>query len=388
MGLVRREQREAQEANSLAPYAVRSFQSEGRKHVEPPDTDRGCFQRDSDRVLHCSAFRRLGYKTQAFVNHEGDHYRTRLTHTLEVSRIGRSLAALLGVNHDLTECICLAHDLGHAPFGHAGEAILDELMRDDGGFEHNRKSLRIVEELEHPYPQFHGLNLSYEVREGLALHKSRYDAPAENAEFSDHRHPTVEAQIADLADSLAYTGHDVDDALTARLISPSDLHDVELWQRVCKEVEFPPTTGKLSDPAMQRRRVSYLLKVLLNDVADTTMARLDSGPANSPDAVRQRPSPVVAMSDSIAEQFEQLQQAVSERVYRHFRLVRMDRKAKRFIRELFETYMADPNQLPPRFSRRIDGNSPRRVICDYIAGMTDRYCQDEYNRLFAPFDRG
>lgn len=387
MDLVRRQQREAQEANTLASYAVRSSESRGRKHSEPPDADRSCFQRDSDRVLHCSAFRRLGYKTQAFVNHEGDHYRTRLTHTLEVSRIGRSLALLLGVNHDLTECICLAHDLGHAPFGHAGEEVLDEQMRDEGGFEHNRQSLRVVDELEHPYPQFHGLNLSYEVREGLALHKSRYDAPKAHAEFRYHRHPSMEGQIADLADSLAYTGHDVDDALTARLISPNDLQDIELWQRVCKEVQISVPRGQLSDPAMQRRRVSHLLKVLLNDVSETTMARLASEPVRSPDAVRQLAAQVVVMSDSIALQFEQLQQAILERVYRHHRLIRMDRKAKRFIRELFENYLADPKQLPPRFSRRIDAKGSRRVICDYIAGMTDRYCQDEYNRLFAPFER-
>ncbi|MBN1510767.1 MAG: deoxyguanosinetriphosphate triphosphohydrolase [Phycisphaerae bacterium] len=377
----------------MASYAARSADSCGRVHAEPPDPIRDAFGLDRHRVLSCAAFRRLEYKTQVFVTFEDDHFRTRLTHTLEVAEIARRLAIALDVNPTLAEVISLTHDLGHPPFGHAGEMALRDLMQLHGGFEHNRQSLRIVDYLEHPYPAFRGLNLSFEVREGIAKHETRYDSPnaSENAYppatefFASGQWPTVEGQIACLADELAYDGHDLEDAIGAALIDEADLHAVTLWQMAAEPVRAAHPDLPL--PAIRRPILDALLNTLLADVIAESRRRIAAARPQTPDAVRKATDPLVAFSDAMSSMARELGSFLLERVYRHARLVRMDTKARRFIERLFAAYAADPRMLPERFFRRIDEQGVHRVVCDYVAGMTDRFCQDDYKRLFEPFER-
>lgn len=373
------------ESHWLAPYAMRSCNSRGHQHTEQPSRSRTCYQRDRDRIIHSTAFRRLEYKTQVFVNHEGDHYRTRLTHTIEVAQISRSIARSLRLNEDLVEAISLAHDLGHSPFGHAGEDALDELMSQDGGFNHNLQSLRVVDLLESRYPEFPGLNLSWEVRESIVKHGDHEFGDALKP-FEPSLRPLLEAQISDIADSLAYDSHDIDDGLRSHFITLDDLRGVELWRQAEKFVE-KQHASQLDIDKLVARTVSHLIDRQVTDLVDTTLKEIERADIRTIEQVRSYPGTIVRFSDSMSAMKGELQGFLSEQLYRHYRTLKMSEKAKRFVVEIFNEYLRYPGQLPPSFERRIPEDAAPRVICDYIAGMTDRYCQDEYKRLFHPFER-
>jgi len=362
----------------LRPCAVGEAEGGGRAHDERPHAYRTCFQRDRDRIVHCSAFRRLDYKTQVFVPHLQDHYRTRLTHTLEVAQIARSLARALRLNEDLAEAVALAHDLGHPPFGHAGEAALDALMAEHGRFEHNRQSLRVVDYLEHPYPAFRGLNLTRVVRECLAKHATRYDAPPPG-EFDLHRHAPLEGQLVDLCDEIAYTSADVDDALQARWITREALAGMDLWQRAW-------AAAAAGDPGARPihteiRATKGMLAILADDVVATTAGRLDAAAPDSPDGVRDAPRRLVALSEPVRAALDGLEGFMAREVYLHPANRRATDEGRRLIDDLFARFIADPAALPDRYARRIDTDGLHRVACDYIAGMTDRFCRAEHERL-------
>jgi dGTPase len=378
---------------TLASYAVHESASRGRVHPEPPPTGhRGEFERDRDRIVHSGAFRRLEYKTQVFVNHEGDLYRTRLTHSLEVAQIGRSVCRALGLNEPLCEAICLAHDLGHTAFGHAGQDALNQCMRDHGGFEHNLQSLRVVDELEERYAEFSGLNLTFETREGILKHCS-----ARNAErlgelgrrFLERRQPSLEAQLANLADEIAYNNHDVDDGLRSGFVTPRELLEVTLYARHHAEVEARyPGLG-------ERRQIHEIIRRMINEVVtdliEATRERLRSAAPVDVEGVRSAGRPLVGFGTRIAAEHLELKRFLRERLYQHYRVVRMTTKAQRVVRELFDAFFTDIRLLPPehhaaasRLEAR-DGVSGRaRAVADYIAGMTDRYAFREHARLHDP----
>jgi dGTPase len=373
------------EAKTLAPYATKSMESKGRDYPDEEQTYRTAFQRDRDRILHTTAFRRLEYKTQVFVNYEGDYYRTRLTHTLEVTQIGRSLARALGANEDLVEAICLSHDLGHAPFGHSGEAILNKLMADHGGFDHNKQSLRIVTKLEERYPDWPGLNLTYEVREGIVKHETEYDlSDVDSQGFDPDKRGSLEAQIANVADELAYNAHDLDDGLRAELIVPSQLEALEIWQMLCQSIGWD---GRDFSEQIRHRLIRRMLGIEINDVIEATGALLTEHALSSADALQRLPYNVMVHSDRINALNRELKDFLYTNLYRHHRVVRMAVKAERFITQLFETYLAEPEQLPPSVQQAAEHRGPQRAITDYIAGMTDRYALQEWQRLFDPFTR-
>jgi dGTPase len=366
----------------LAPYAMRTRQSKGRLHREDPHPYRTLYQRDRDRIVHSTAFRRLMYKTQVLVNQASDYHRTRLTHTLEVAQISRTIARQLGLNEDLTEAIALAHDLGHPPFGHAGETALDECMKEHGGFEHNRHGLRIVTELEYRYANFPGLNLSFEVLEAQAMHSTSKDAP-EIRPFIGVGQPLLEAQLVDAADSLAYDSHDVDDALSLGLISPEDLAEVPFWRQTVERVRAKHDI--LGPLQFQPTIVRALIDWQVTDLLDQTRRRLREEGIGSVAEVRAAGKVLVAPSPEMRTLKSGLESFLHERVYRHHRVMRMAVKGSRFLRQLFEEYCRHPAQLPERYSRRIGEFTKERVVCDYLAGMTDRYAQDEVLRLFQPY---
>jgi dGTPase len=366
----------------LAPYAMRTRQSRGRRHPEQPHPFRTLYQRDRDRIVHSTAFRRLMHKTQVLVTQTNDHHRTRLTHTLEVAQISRTIARRLGLNEDLTEAIALSHDLGHPPFGHAGERALDECMAQYGGFEHNLHALRIVEVLEYRYADFPGLNLSWEVLEAMALHSKRRSAPAA-AEFTDVGQPLLEAQVADAADSLAYDAHDIDDALSIGLIAPADLREVELWRRVLEEVQR--RHGDLRPEQFQPTMVRNLIDRLVRDLLENTLQRLRQQFIRDVAGVRNTSSLLVEPSPAMRALKAELEQFLGRRVYNHSRVQRMAVKGGRVIRQLFDEFCREPRLLPERYHRRIGEQRPERTVCDYVAGMTDRYAQDEFLRLFQPY---
>jgi dGTPase len=380
-----REQFEARELAVLAPYAMRSRESRGRRHPEPEHAMRTCFQRDRDRIIHSNAFRRLEYKTQVFVNHEGDYYRTRLTHTMEAAQITRTIARVLGLNEDLAEAVALAHDLGHTPFGHAGERTLDRLMAPYGGFEHNAKSLRIVDVLEERYATFRGLNLSWEVREGIVKHSTRYDRP-QVVEFDATLAPCLEAQIVDFADEVAYTAHDVDDGLKSGMLDPGELEGVALWRSALAEARR--TSAAASDSIQQYQAVRRLIDWMVSDLVDTLLGRLAREGIGDLAGVRRVKPRLVDFSPAMAERHRELKAFLSERLYHHHRVTRMTQKADRIMTALFEVYMTEPRQLPPHVTGRVDdGETMPRVIADYIAGMTDRFALAEYKKLFDPYER-
>jgi dGTPase len=373
--------REREEA-MLAPYAMRTRLSRGRQHDEADHPYRTLYQRDRDRIVHSTAFRRLMYKTQVLVNQVGDHHRTRMTHTLEVAQIGRTVARDLGLNEDLTEACALAHDLGHPPFGHAGEDALDECMRAHGGFEHNLHGLRIVTQLEYRYANFSGLNLSWEVLESMALHSKRRDAP-EVKPFAVRGQPFLEAQVVDAADSLAYDTHDIDDALSVGLISFEDLNAVEICRRAADDLRR--RHGKLAPEQFQPALVRTLIDWQVDDLLEHTRCRLRAHQVRSPDDVRDCPELIVAPGPELLAWKAELERFLHERVYRHFHVMRMASKGKRFLTLMFEEFCRTPEQLPQRYAERARQGDPPRVVCDYLAGMTDRYAQDEYLRLFQPY---
>lgn len=379
--LLTREEIEEKEESLLAPYAMKSRESRGRVYPQEEDPIRTRYQRDRDRIIHSTAFRRLEYKTQVFVNHEGDYYRTRLTHTIEVAQIARTMARALRLNEDLTEAISLAHDIGHTPFGHSGEEALHELMDGKGGFEHNHQGLRVVDLLEHRYPDFKGLNLTYETREGIIKHRTPYDLPdlSELEEFMPQKSPTLEAQIVNLADEIAYTSHDLDDGLKAGYLNLSDLQGVELWREIYDGID-----QGIGEEKRIRISVRTLIGSQITDLIETTNGRLSELPVDSVDKVRDEPI-LVSFSGQMAKKDKELKGFLLNNLYCHYKVIKMADKAKRYIKDLFSTYLKNLRQLPPDFQKLTDEWMPERVVCDYIAGMTDRYAQDEYTRLFIPY---
>ncbi len=374
---------ERHEAQTLAPFGFKSSESLGRTHSEREPAYRTRFQRDRERILHTTAFRRLEYKTQVFVNSEGDYYRTRLTHTLEVAQFGRSIARALGVNQDLVEAICLSHDLGHPPFGHSGEHILDSLMADAGGFEHNKQSLRIVTKLEKRYPSFDGLNLSWEVLEGIVKHETA--APKKDtAKFNPELRATIEAQIADLSDELAYTTSDLDDGIRSGVLHPEQLHGVELWDRVIEELNL---VGQPIDELARHRIIRKLVGIVVSDVVDTTAARIAASGAASAREIQELSYNVIGLSEEIGTAHRELKRFLYQNMYRHWRVVRMQKKAEKFLSELFAAFIHEPKQLPPSAQTQIAVRGLERTVCDYLAGMTDRYALQEHAKMFDPNTR-
>jgi len=381
--MLTRREFEAREERELAPYAAKSAQSRGRAHAEPEHAYRTAYQRDRDRVVHSTAFRRLEYKTQVFLTHEGDFFRTRLTHTLEVAQIARTLARALNLNEDLTEAVALAHDLGHTPFGHSGEEALRELMRDHGGFEHNHHGLRIVDKLEHPYPQFRGLNLTYEVRECIDKHATSYDKP-HSTQF-EAGNPPLEGQVVEMADSIAYDSHDLDDAIAMGVVSPTELHDLAIFRQAASD--FATTLADLTEDQRIRRIAKLLIDLMVTDTIGTSERAIQEAGVTNVDAVRAAPGRLVRLSEGLQPKVKQLEVFLMERVYRHYRVARMMTKSRRFITKIYEAYQANSDQLPPTYYERAKQEGLEIAICDYIAGMTDRYAQDEYQRLYEPFER-
>ncbi len=370
----------------LAPYAAKSAQSHGRVYPEKEHPYRTAFQRDRDRIIHSSAFRRLEYKTQVFVNHEGDYYRTRLTHSLEANQIARVIARMLRLNSDLVETITLAHDLGHTPFGHAGEDELRELMADHGGFDHNLQSLRVVDYLEERYPAFRGLNLTYESRTGLFKHPELLKE-AESRGMGDFEHfnsPSLESQVVDLADEIAYDNHDLDDGLTSGLITESELDGITLWKSVKKSTKLPSGVK----PEVRRYQIIRgLINLEVTDLIEQSSRNIIKYKIKNPQDSMGLEKFTISFGSELAGKRDELRQFLKTRLYRHYRVVRMTDKARRFIRALFEVYLSSPEQLPPGSQKRLKQEGAHRVICDYLAGMTDRYAQDEYRKFFEPFEK-
>ena len=365
----------------LAPYACRSSLSLGRQFDEPLPTARSAFQRDRDRIVHSTAFRRLEYKTQVFVNHEGDLFRTRLTHSLEVAQIARSIARSLWLNEDLVEAISLAHDLGHTPFGHAGQDALNACMKDHGGFEHNLQSLAVVDELEERYASFNGLNLCFETREGILKHCSRENARLLGAlgkRFLEGGQPSLEAQLANLADEIAYNNHDIDDGLRSGLLTVEQLDEVEIWRTHYAAAK--QRYGELPGRRLIHETVRAMINTLIVDLTVETSARLKAAGVMSVDDVRRSP-PLVGNSAEITRQARQLKQFLFAELYRHYRVMRMANKAQRVISGMFTAFFDDPRLLPPPYQAAEPDRQPR-LIAHYIAGMTDRYALKEYRRLF------
>ena len=372
----------------LAPFAVTEATSRGRTHDEDPPAYRGAFQRDRDRIIHSGAFRRLEYKTQVFVNHEGDMFRTRLTHSIEVAQISRTIARALGLNEDLVEAISLAHDLGHTPFGHAGQDALNARMREHGGFEHNLQSLRVVDLLEERYASFPGLNLTWETREGILKHCSRANARRLGAlgeRFLNGGQPSLEAQVANLADEIAYNNHDVDDGLRAGLLDIETLAEVAFFreQHEAVRARWPGLAG--------RRVVHETIRAMINhqatDLLDTSRAAIDAAGPRGVDDVRGHRDPLIRFSAPMLAQHRELKQLLRRRLYRHYRVFRMSMKSQRIVKDLFDVFFDTPRALPHDVQRRIEeqGGSESvraRLVADYVAGMTDRFAIAEYGRLF------
>ena len=376
-----RQQLEELEDQNLAPYAVRSRNSKGRQFPEDEPDYRTVFQRDRDRILHTTAFRRLEYKTQVFINYEGDYYRTRLTHTLEVTQIGRSVARALGANEDLVETICLAHDLGHPPFGHSGERVLSRLMVDHGGFNHNHQSFRIVTQLEKRYPEFEGLNLTWEVLEGIVKHETDYDvADAEGFEPELRGH--LEAQIANVADELAYTAHDLDDGLHSGMITPDQLAGVSLWEVINESIGR--RRSDVLDDLARHRLIRRLIGIEVNDLVQSIDRMIRRSGIRTVEDLQKLPYNVVGFSEDMHRRNRELKDFLYQNLYNHYRVVRMAVKAEQTLENLFTTYVREPSVLPTPYQQSIEKAGLEQTICDYIAGMTDRYAIDEYQKLNDP----
>ena len=379
-------------SESQAPWATREADSRGRRHPEPPPRYRGEYHRDRDRIIHSTAFRRLVYKTQVFVNHEGDLYRTRLTHSLEVAQIARTIAGALGLNVYLTEAICLAHDLGHTPFGHAGQEALNRCMADYGGFEHNLQSLRVVDELEEKYAEFPGLNLMFETREGILKHCSKRNARALGAlgqRFLEGYQPSLEAQLANVADEIAYNNHDVDDGLRAGLLDLEELREAELFreQHDAVRARWPDLGGRRLVHEIVRRMIGRVVE----DLVDGSRAVLEAAELDSAEAVRHAGEPLVRFTPEVGAAHAALKRFLRQRLYRHNRVIRMTTKAQRTVAQLFGAFMEEPRLLPEDHAREAERKEASqglvgraRAVADYIAGMTDRFAIVEHGRLFDP----
>jgi len=381
--LIEREQREEKEGLCLAPYGIKSMDSKGREYPDSTPIYRTAFQRDRDRILHTTAFRRLEYKTQVFINSEGDYYRTRLTHTLEVAQIGRSVARALGANEDLEEAICLAHDLGHSPFGHSGERILNRLMKEQGGFDHNKQSLRIVTKLENRFQDFPGLNLTWETREGIVKHETEYDI-SDAEEYDPHLRGHLEAQIANAADELAYSAHDLDDGLRAGLITVLMLKDLAIWKILVKSVDWKGGELKELD---RNRIIRRMIGIEVEDLIKSTNDKIQESGAASVEDIQKLPYNVIRFGDEMAQNNRELKDFLFKNLYQNHRVIRMQEKAERIINDLFSAYKKNSLMLPNHIQVRIEKIGLERSICDYIAGMTDRFAIDEHRKLFDPTHR-
>jgi len=367
----------------LAPYAAHSAQSRGRTHAEPGPGSRSEYQRDRDRIIHSTAFRRLEYKTQVFINHEGDLFRTRLTHSIEVAQIGRTLARSLRLNEDLVEATALAHDLGHTPFGHVGQDVLNECMKDFGGFEHNLQSLRVVDHLEEHYGAFDGLNLTFETREGILKHCSLNNARQLGdlgQRFIERSQPSLEAQLTNLADEIAYNNHDIDDGLRSGLLTMAQMEEVELFARLHREVEarYPGLPGRRA----LYETIRLMITAMTADLVETSARLIAEAAPVTIDDVRAAP-PLIRFSDAMRAETVALKRFLYANLYRHFQVNRMRVKASRIVRELFEAFLADPVLLPGDYQVQGDPHKQARKIADYIAGMTDRYAIREHRRIFS-----
>ena len=376
-----RQELEENENRILAPYGVRSKDSKGRAFLDDEPDYRTSFQRDRDRVLHTTAFRRLEYKTQVFINFEGDYFRTRLTHTLEVAQVGRTIARALGANEDLVEAICLAHDLGHSPFGHAGEYTLARLMKDSGGFDHNKQSLRIVTELEQRYQDFPGLNLTWEVREGMVKHESEYDMTDARA-YNPELRGNLETQICNVADELAYTTHDLDDGLRSGLITPQALEGIALWQTIVQTFNWH---GPFLQDLERHCMIRHLVGLMVTDMVQTTDSRLKKRGAKTALEIQKLSYNVIGYSEDTQRRNRELKDFLYANLYRHYRVMRMQFKAEHIITDLFNTYRLEPLILPDHVQAWIPSRGLERTICDYIAGMTDRFAIEEHERLHDPY---
>ena len=372
-----------QEEKGLAPYACRAAESRGRDNPIAPDLLRTDFQRDRDRIIHCSAFRKLEFKTQVFVTTAGDYHRTRLTHSMEVAQIGRTLARALGVNADLTEAIALAHDLGHTPFGHAGERAMAECMAEHGGFEHNSQSLRIVEYIEERYPEYPGLNLTFEVREGIIKHDTCHDSPAPDPRFLPELRPTLEAQVCDLADQIAYNCADLDDALKMGYLEERDLGELP-WLHELFETARQQAGVTARDKYVRYRAIGNLYDAHVDDLLAATAEALEKSGVSSSTEVREHPERLVRFSEAFDERLRALQQFLMDRVYLHPKTVTNSERGRKFVCEMFTAYVANTRLLPFKYQARIASDGAERVVCDYISGMTDRYLHEQYRSLFHP----
>lgn len=371
---------EQRERNTLAPYACMAGDSRGRVHSEDESAHRTAFQKDRDRVIHTSAFRRLEYKTQVFVNYEGDYYRTRLTHTLEVAQVGKAVARALGLNEDLTETIALAHDLGHPPFGHSGEAALNDLTQNIGGFDHNRQSLRIVTRLERRYPDFPGLNLTWETLEGIMKHETEYDLP--DPTWEPDKQPSLEAQVVNLADEIAYNAHDLDDGLRSGILTPTLIYDVPLVGSLMKQLGIAPHSFTSQDRYLLIRE---LLGLTIEDLARATSERLADAGVKTSDDVRNADGKLVFSSPELERQQRDLKAFLYDNFYYHHRLIRASRKAHHILARLYEAYIEEPTMLPPEYQEKAARTGLELTLSDYLSGMTDRYAHQEYSKLFDPF---
>lgn len=367
----------------LAPYAARSSDSRGRTHKEESHSYRSEYQRDRERIIHCKAFRRLEYKTQVFINHEGDHFRTRLTHTMEVAQIARAAARAMLLNEDLSESIALAHDLGHTPFGHVGERELNRLLIDNGGFEHNRQSLRVVEVLEKRYSDFDGLNLTWETREGIIKHSGTYDRP-ETSEFMPNEEPSLEAQIIDFADEIAYNNHDLDDGISSGLLYYEQVYDLKIWDMAVKAYgRNLPDSEKMA----AREIIRTIINLLVTDLINNTMESIEKNKINSFRDVKECGVKLAGFSDSVNSANEELKLFLKNNLYRHYKVSRMSLKSERVINELFYVYTEHPETLPHNYQEAIEKQGILSTVRDFIAGMTDRFALEEYRKLTDPMVR-
>lgn len=379
---ITRQEIEERELALLGPWAMRCARSRGRAHAEPEHPYRTAYMRDRDRIVHTSAFRRLEYKTQVFVNHEGDYYRTRLTHTMEVSQIARTAARALRLNEDLTESVALSHDLGHGPFGHKGEYVLRDLMKDHGGFEHNAHGLRVVDLLERRYPGWRGINLSYEVREAFALHSP---VPSSALGFREGLRPLLEAQLVDLSDSLAYLSHDLDDGIASGIVTPEGLREVEIWRETWDRVlREEPGLARTQQVLLAVKRI---IDAGVGDLITASAERIEAAGVAAPEEVQAHPHLLIGFHDEM----HRLQRRLSHYLYEHFYnappLMKMGHRARRFLTGLFEAYRENARLLEPDERAWAEEVGLERAICDKIAAMTDREAQEEYRRLYEPFER-
>ncbi|MFP4466344.1 MAG: deoxyguanosinetriphosphate triphosphohydrolase [Candidatus Goldiibacteriota bacterium] len=393
--IITRERLEEIEEKVLAPYAMKSRHTRGRRYEEKEHPYRSVYQRDRDRIIHSTAYRRLEYKTQVFVNLEGDYYRTRLTHTLEVAQIARTVAKTLGLNEELTEAIALAHDIGHTPFGHSGEDVLNRLMDEEGGFEHNFQSLRVLDVLEEKYPDFPGLNLSWETREGIIKHTSSYDSP-DFSEYEPHLSPTLEAQVVNVADEIAYNSHDVDDGITAGILSINGLKETKIW----KEIEKTMDVEKFESLPLDMKKYHLtraLINIQITDLIKNTVKKIENGKINTIEQVREKKELLVDYDEKMKEVHRDLKNYLYKNFYKHYKVIRMEYKANKIMKDLFNIYFQRGDVkdkrgvltsiLPPEASKRLGKDTLKRVICDYMASMTDRFILEEYKKLFDPYEK-